>query len=405
MDSGRFARLASWFLLAWVTARAMRSHFDVGEVQPTSTDEAPPNGPAPAPRWSKYLLRALTPAVLAAVTATTAWYGLVLYNRFEDAKAFPTPPVSSSKIALFFEEQDADVTVSVYAEKNGYFSITAENSSPGGRSSTFLTIYSGDGGSLQQDSGRRQFADSATVGPHPITAVHDRRQRTIAELNEASGYLGLHRPTDDDSGVYPQSFRIDGYNPDARVVATALGRVRERGSESSLDGFPYGNWGSVVTVAAGREAGSLPTVSAPREVIALPYASLGGGGSQSVGSIVARGNQRWYPPKSITIETYVNYTGAEIRRHAAAPEDLPINYRITRTRPQTIADSQLLWEQSDTAQVNWLVENQEQLNSSQDDLFLAGIFLGGSLGFLASTVERILDLLPLGRRRRADTSS
>ncbi len=325
----------------------------------------------------------------------------MLYDRFESAKKFPSPPVSNTRIALFFEERAANVKIYVYADKDGGFSIRAEHSGLTGRYSRFLAIYSGDDGSLEQDPGRRQLPDDAMIGPHPITAVLDQRLATVAELNEVDTGLGLHRPTDDDGGVYPANFSIDGYNPEARVVSTALGVVVDRNANPGFNGFPYGNWGPVVTTVAGREAGSLPVVTAPRELIALPYASVGGGGNQNLGAIVARG-QRWHPPQSVTIDTYVNYTGTAPVRDVAKPEDLPIKYRIARARPQTTADSQLHWEQAAPAEVSWLVEDQDELNGSQDDLFLAGIFLGGSLGFLASTVERFLDLVPLGRRRPDD---
>lgn len=80
--------------------------------------------------------------------------------------------------------------------------------------------------------------------------------------------------------------------------------------------------------------------------------------------------------------------------------DLPLRYGgISRANPTTSSGDELAWVGEGRLHASWLLTDQVVRDSASNDGLFAGIFFGAAAGFLAPTIEKVVDCLIEWRRR------
>ena len=330
----------------------------------------------------------LVAMVLVTVTLSTAAVGYGQYRLSRGISAIATAPgTDDGGILLLFGHPHETIRVTYYVSRTGRFSITAESKRDS--RSDFLAIYSAQSGYLRATRGRHS-ANSR------IQSVLDIKGKSLATLASVDGDPPILRPPPPHEIMAVYSFPT--YDPELAIVDSGIGTVAQRGSASSGDDVVYGQFPPVVSTAPASEAGSLPLVVTPgdiRETSSVWHGYV----SRPIGGVTVEG-RIWYPPEEATVETIVDYNhpeddGAIHFARASTGGDgwpLPAPYQLERTYPTTVDDSQLRWVQERMSRVNWLVRDQDATEAGTYHLFLAGLLLGASFGFLASAMERLADL-------------
>jgi CRISPR/Cas system CSM-associated protein Csm2 small subunit len=381
-------------------SRRFKANETVTAQESHSTRVSPVRSTVKEPRRKRKPSAYLSIAILISAAIVSAVAGTTQSRRFFDFSSTPVAPEQKGSIAVFFADPKLDVDLVYYVGRSGRFSISSMMMADERSTSSFLAVYSGPSGYLQSFFGS---SNPSRTSKKEIQSVLGLDGKQIA--TRWAGYNGieaLHRPPPQE---FPSTFFIDNYEDESAAITSGIGTVAPNGSVSSADDFVHGELPSIVATTPGKEAGAVPPLATPMK-IKESSAYWRGYQSRKIGGIIV-GGRTWYPPARARIDTMVNYadinrsgvddsewvSASTVRDPSRETFPIPAGYQILRAYPATVDDSQLRWTQDQVSRVNWLVQNEDAENRASYSLFLAGIFLGASFGFLASALERTIDVV------------
>ena len=327
--------------------------------------------------------------VLAMAALATAIVGYLFFGWANPP--FPAAPDNNGTmdhgiVLLVSDPQSGEVTfdVSVNVIK-GKYQITADTANLG-PPSAFLALETETGGASAYSSG--DYVKSVYGGNTILANGQD------GELL----YIGppFKAPTFEIWGM-----DYGGYTSSAGALVGPSnisygGRTAPSPAEGQLTESLDSSSGSVIT-------GNLPPIEA------WGYATENGSGvgsqvmhlrrftsvkfNESIGPTGMKPQTTWYVPQKAVVDINVIYDPSGMSA-------LPSRYRIDSANPPTGNSAELYWTLNDAASISWTLADLEGQRAATNDLFIAGILLGATFGFLGAAIEHSLPQANERRRRR-----